>query len=291
MPIPCFWFASDVSKAFKCYADALPAAEVTLDNGFFAELSLGTSRIAGMNGGPTFKPNKTVSVFAELPDAASVHAAYGVLSEGDSEVYMELAKNPWSEAYTWFADRWGVNWQLMAAPERATQLSGAMLFTGDQAGKAEAAMRLYAELFDDAKDLQIERYPESMGKDAGLIMHAQQRLNESKLIYCESSHEHNAAFSEGGSLMIHCDTQAEIDRCWKLLTSNGGSAGRCGWCKDRFGVSWQIVPRKLGDWMSNPRTAGEVGQRMQQMGKLILEELQPKNAGGLGEQLGQKADK
>ena len=77
------------------------------------------------------------------------------------------------------------------------------------------------------------------------------------------------AFNEALSYLVYCDNQAEIDRCWDTLSSDP-SAEACGWCKDKFGFSWQIVPRQLDALMSDPATAGRVSQVFMKMKKLDL---------------------
>lgn len=83
------------------------------------------------------------------------------------------------------------------------------------------------------------------------------------------------AFTEAVSLHIECEDQAEIDRLWKTLTANGGEPGRCGWCKDRFGVSWQVIPKRLPELLGNPR----VIEAMLQMSKMDLAALERANQG------------
>ena len=276
MPNACFWFNDKASDAFTIYSEALPGAEVTLDNGFLLELTMGDSVLAGMNGGPTYRPNKTISVFVELPTPTAVEQAYELLTDGGGEVYMELAENAWSPAYAWIADRWGVNWQLMCIDNCTPTLSPALLFTGKQAGRAAEAMRFWGKIFAPSEVLTIAHYPPDAEPDAGNIMHAQQRIGDGKFVFCDSSAKHDAAFTPGASLVVSCDTQAEIDRYWKTLSANGGQQGRCGWLTDRFGVSWQIIPRELAGWMSNPRTGPKVGERLQRMTKLIIDDLKPR---------------
>ena len=86
----------------------------------------------------------------------------------------------------------------------------------------------------------------------------------------------NAGFTEAISLMIAVDTQAEIDAAWERLTSDGGEPGRCGWCKDRYGLSWQVVPSTLGSLLGSPDRvrADRAHAAMLQMGKLDLAALQ-----------------
>ncbi len=275
MPTPCFWYAADAQAAFTVYLEAFPGAEITSDNGFMCELSFGESRIVGMNGGLGYRPNKTLSIYAELASAADVQHAFAKLTAGGkADVLMPLDKYDWSERYAWLVDAWGVNWQLTYAPEQGRAMSAALMYTGAVAGRAAEAMALYAEVFVGVEMLASAPYPE--GADAGRVMHAQLGFAGGRLVLMDSGAEHGAAFTEGGSLMVLCDTQAEIDRYWKGLMSGGGSAGRCGWCKDRFGVSWQIVPRALGDWLSNPTSAKRTGEALQQMSKLVIADLEPK---------------
>ncbi len=281
---PCLWYASAASEAFERYKAAFPGAEVTRDNGFLVESTLGRSVISGMNGGPGYRPNASLSVYAELPAAAAVEAAYARLTEGKHEVLTPLGAYEWSSAYAWIVDAWGVHWQLICVPDARPRLSAALMFAGTQAGKAAEALALYGSAFAKTAVLSEAYHPESAGADAGRLKHAELQMAGGKLVLFDahgSAGVRDAKFTEGGSLMVACDTQAEIDRYWKALTAGGGQPGRCGWCKDRFGVSWQIIPRQLADWLSNPRTARRVGARMQAMGKLVIAELAPAPARGL----------
>ena len=280
-PTPCFWYATDARAAFDLYTEAFPGATVTADNGFSLELTLGATTLAGLNGGPGYTPNETLSAFVELPTMQDVEHAFAKLNTDGARVLMELAPSPYSPAYAWLADRWGVNWQLTCAPNQPAALSPALFFPGKLTGRAEPAMTAYGKLFSPSEVLLLDYHPEAAGGKAAGVMHAQQRLGEGRMIYGEFRGGHGAAFSEAGSLVVKCDTQTEIDRLWKSLTSGGGKPGRSGWCTDRFGVSWQIIPRKLHDWMSNPRTAKKVGQRLQEMSKPDIARLDPGEGRGL----------
>ena len=80
-------------------------------------------------------------------------------------------------------------------------------------------------------------------------------------------------FTEAVSFYLSCKDQAEVDYYWRTLTADGGSEGQCGWLKDRFGLSWQIVPEVLGELMSDPEKAGKVMQALLKMNKLVVADL------------------
>ena len=89
----------------------------------------------------------------------------------------------------------------------------------------------------------------------------------------ESAAPHNFTFTEGVSLTIHCETQQEIDHYWGKLTESGGQESMCGWLKDKFGVSWQIIPTILNKIMSDPAKAGKAAQAFMAMRKLNIEQI------------------
>jgi predicted 3-demethylubiquinone-9 3-methyltransferase (glyoxalase superfamily) len=85
--------------------------------------------------------------------------------------------------------------------------------------------------------------------------------------------------SEAVSFQVACDTQDDVDRLWDALTADGGEPGRCGWCKDRFGVSWQVTPRALGELLSDPDhdVSGYAMNQMMQMTKIVIDDLRREN--------------
>ena len=89
------------------------------------------------------------------------------------------------------------------------------------------------------------------------------------------SHEGGPAFNDSVSLSISCDGQEETDRLWEALTADGGEKGRCGWCKDKFGVSWQVTPIQMRDWVghSDPEVQQYAWQALMNMNKIVIEEL------------------
>ena len=133
---------------------------------------------------------------------------------------------------------------------------------------AEEAMSLYCSLFEDAKVHSVTRYPEGSPLPAGTVITARFELAGQEFIALNGGPTYH--FTEAVSFSVRAETQEEIDRLWDALTADGGEPGRCGWLKDRFGLSWQIVPPVLTQLLSDPdpATAGRVMQAMLAMSKL-----------------------
>jgi predicted 3-demethylubiquinone-9 3-methyltransferase (glyoxalase superfamily) len=135
--------------------------------------------------------------------------------------------------------------------------------------QAEEAVNLYVSIFKNSKLVSMSRYPEGVPGMSGLVMGATFVL-EGQEFYALNGGPH-FKFEEGISLFVSCETQAEVDELWEKL-SEGGEKGRCGWLKDKFGVSWQIIPTALGELMGDkdPDKAGRVMQAMMQMSKIDI---------------------
>ncbi|HEY7500624.1 MAG TPA: VOC family protein [Vicinamibacterales bacterium] len=133
--------------------------------------------------------------------------------------------------------------------------------------QAEEAMNFYASIFTRSKVLSVNRAH-------GKVMSVQFELEGQRFMALNAGPHHT--FNEAVSFFVGCETQEEIDQLWTKLTAGGGAPNRCGWLKDKFGLSWQIVPNALGRMLSDPdaATSGRVMQAMLQMGKLDLKTLQ-----------------
>ena len=140
--------------------------------------------------------------------------------------------------------------------------------------RAEEAVRLYISVFPNSRILSESRYPQGGPGPAGGLMTATFELDGQE--YTALNGGPSFSFAQGISLLVTCETQAEVDHYWSALTANGGSDGPCGWLTDPFGVSWQIIPTVLGELLSDPdpgRAQRAVGA-MLQMQKLDIAELQ-----------------
>ncbi len=178
--------------------------------------------------------------------------AWNKLSEG-GKVMMPLNTYPWSEKYGWCQDKFGVSWQLMMDKNQGAPTVPCLMFTQHNSGKAAKAMELYTSLFKNSGIKQVSKYEKGEPDVEGYIKHAQFTLDGQLFACMDSSGPHDFTFSEAISLFISCQTQEEIDYFWKKLTANGGQESMCGWVKDPFGVSWQIVPPILGELLGSRR--------------------------------------
>ena len=185
---------------------------------------------------------------------------------------MPLGAYPWSECYGWLKDRYGFTWQLIlgALPAPApTAANPCLLFTGSQFGNAAAARDFYTRLIPDSGITHTDKYGGETPHWEGRLRFGQAMLLQQCFIFMDGPGEHAFEFNEAVSLVLECDSQVEIDFFWNALTE-GGTAGQCGWLKDRFGISWQIIPSKLSQWMSNPKSAAHVAAAFRTMQKMEL---------------------
>ena len=127
-------------------------------------------------------------------------------------------------------------------------------------GQARAAAEFYCSIFPDSKIIN----------DSGMVVNFE--LNGQFFMGLNGGD--NFQFNEAISFVIPCKNQEEIDHYWYKLIADGGAEGRCGWCKDKFGLSWQVVPTVLGELMSNPEKGPRVAKAFMQMRKFDIEALQ-----------------
>ena len=135
--------------------------------------------------------------------------------------------------------------------------------------EAEEAAELYVSLFPNSKVGSVSRYPEGLpGDRAGQVLTVEFVLDGVPFTGLNGGPMYK--FSEAVSFQIMVEDQAELDHYWNGLIAGSGEEGRCGWLKDRFGVSWQVVPRRMGEWMSNPKTGAKVAAAFMPMNKLDI---------------------
>ena len=141
--------------------------------------------------------------------------------------------------------------------------------------QAEEAMNFYCSVFRNAKPGRVNRYPDgSPGGMAGKVMTAEFDLEGMHITALNAGPQFK--FNEAISLYVDCEDQAEVDHYWNNLTADGGEESMCGWLKDKFGLSWQIIPRRLPELMTDPdkAKAGRATQAMLKMRKIVVADLE-----------------
>ena len=285
---PFLWFDGKAEEAAKLYSSLFSNSKV-ISMKHWAEGSpfpkeqimtcvfeLHGQRFHAFDAGPLFKFNATISFFVVCETESEINKLWeGLIHDG--KVMMALDKYPWSEKYGWIQDRFGISWQLMMGDVKkmGQKIIPAFMFTGSQAGKAEQAIELYTKVFANSSIKDINRYATGEGDIEGTIKHGRFTLSNQNFIAMDSSYMHGIEFNEAISLFIPCDTQEEIDYYWNKL-SEGGQIQQCAWLKDKFGLSWQIVPTILPKLLGDPdrAKANRVMQAMLQMKKFDIAKLQ-----------------
>jgi predicted 3-demethylubiquinone-9 3-methyltransferase (glyoxalase superfamily) len=294
--IPCLWFDREAESAAAFYTRVFPGGRIVgvshypdaLDNPghmprgsvLTVEFEVAGQRFTALNGGPMFLINPSISFFVFVDTHAEARRLYDALAEGGAPL-MALGAYPWSDCYGWVKDRFGVSWQVMALrhPQGDDVIVPCLMFAGAQHGRAEEALRFYAGAFPGGGVESVKYYEPGEGPE-GTVKHGRALVKGHALIAMDSHVSHDVAFSEALSLQVMCRDQAEVDRCWAVL-SEGGEQGPCGWLKDRFGVSWQVVPERIYEMMLSPDAAARdrAFAAMLKMGKLDIAALDEAFAG------------
>lgn len=271
---PCLWFNGNAKEAAAFYCSVFSNSKITDDTPMVVTFESEGQKFMCLNGGPQFTFNPSISFFVQLEDENEMDKAWNKLLEGGS-VLMPLDKYDWSPKYGWVQDRFGVNWQLSFGKieQVGQKFSSALLFTGAQHGNAEKAIQFYTSVFKNSSVTGILKYGKEDQETEGTVKHAQFKLGDSIFMAMDSSHPHAFQFNEAISFVVECKTQQEIDCYWNKL-SESGSEGQCGWLKDQFGISWQIVPSILSSLMKDQEKSSRVMQALMQMKKLDIETLE-----------------
>lgn len=266
----CLWMNGTAKEAAELYLSVFEKSEITNQNPMVVGFRLGGIPFMALNGGSMFKINSSISFMVSCESANEVEEKYNVLIQGGS-VLMPLGTYPWSEKYGWCQDKYGVNWQLFLG-QIESKISPCFMFGGAQNGKATEAMNFYTSLFKNSEILSLNKYEENDQDITGNIKHGRFNLMGNAIIAMDSSMPNTPTFNEGISLVVNCETQEEIDFLWDSLTKDGKES-QCGWLKDKYGVSWQIVPNILAKLLSDPEKAPAVTKAFMQMKKFDIEKL------------------
>lgn len=279
---PFLWFDHQAEEAANFYASVFPSSKVDrvqrLSEAIkVVSFTLGDQRFSAMDAGPMFQLNPSISFFVVCETEAETDAAWGRLMEG-GQVMMPLDKYPWSDKYGWLQDRFGVNWQISLGRLEDTgghKFSPSLLFTGERMGRAEEAVHFYTSVFSPSSITGILRYEAGEDGREGTVKHAQFSLFGQTFMVGDDPMGSPFGFNEALSFVVDCEDQQEVDYFWDALLAGGGQEDMCGWLKDRFGVSWQVIPRALPELLANPdpEKAQRAGAALMKMRKIELDKL------------------
>jgi predicted 3-demethylubiquinone-9 3-methyltransferase (glyoxalase superfamily) len=287
--VPHLWFTKDVVEAARFYASVLPSSSVDSVTPLPAEspsgpanavqiveLTLCGQPFLAINGGPEFRFNPSISFMINFDPSrqkdarTKIDEVWNALSEG-GKVLMPIDKYPFSERYGWIQDKHGLSWQLILTDPNGDprpDIIPSLTFTEERCGKAEQAMEHYLSVFRHSKRGQLAR-------QNGTIMFADFMIEDMWFAAMDSAEQHGFTFNEAVSFMINCEDQKEMDYFTQQLSAVRESE-QCGWVKDRFGISWQIVPRVLQTMMKDRdrAKAKRVAEAMLGMKRLDLAALE-----------------
>lgn len=271
--IPHLWFDREAAEAARFYASLFPDSAVEfvgkVRNTPSGDCDVVWFRLFGqpfraIAAGPMFRFTPAISLsvhFDEMRDPEArdrLDAAWSRLSEGGT-VLMPLDAYPFSPRYGWVQDRYGLSWQLtltQESPAPPPAVMPTLMFCGEVCGKAEEAGIFYRKVIADSEPGILLHYGADMPPNrAGTVLVSNFRLGSTWIAAMDNAYPHGFGFNEAFSFMVLCRDQAEIDRQWRALSAVP-DAEACGWCKDRYGLSWQVVPAGLDTIMRSGNQAG-----------------------------------
>lgn len=259
--IPHLWFDKEAEDAVKWYVSLFENSRIisitTLPDtpsgdALVLDFELSNLRFNAINAGPYFIFNPSISLMVACDSIEEVDRLHAQFSDGGSEL-MEIGEYPFSKRYAWVQDKYGLNWQLFYNEdnEQIQKIRPALLFSDNMCGEAGNALDYYSSIFEESQIGEISKYKDGEAVDPrAIINYAEITLNGSQVLMMDHGMGGDFTFNEAFSLIILCEDQKEIDYFWDKL-SFVPQAEQCGWLKDKFGVSWQVVPKMMIDAMEN----------------------------------------
>ncbi|RST72745.1 VOC family protein [Siminovitchia acidinfaciens] len=257
--VPHFWYDKEAKEAALFYISLFDGSKLlnvtVLENtpsgdAEYVSFNLAGQRFDAISAGPYFKFTPSISLMVACSSIEEVNAKWNALIEGGTEL-MPLAEYPFSKWYGWVQDRFGLSWQLMLVEEgQAVQkITPNFLFSSESCGRAEEAVKYYVDVFENSSMGPISRYGKGeAASPKAKVNYASFNLSGIHFSAMDHAFEADFNFNEAFSFMINCNDQKEIDYFWDKLSAMP-EAEQCGWVRDSFGVSWQIVPANMDEIM------------------------------------------
>lgn len=290
--VPHLWFDTEAEEAVEFYMSIFPESKLTdcttlhdTPSGDAQQLSfeLYGYRFMAINAGPYFTFNPSISFFINFDplkdDEAerNLEKTWNALIDGGTAL-MPLDEYPFSKKYGWVEDKFGVSWQLiLGGPETGDwpKIVPSLMFIDQNLRKCEDALEFYLSVFENSRMGEIARFPEDTPPHLpGSVMYSDFMIEGQWFSAMDSAGPHEFNFNEAISLMVLCEDQKAVDYYWNALSAEP-EAEQCGWLKDKFGVSWQIIPKEMNKMISNgsPEQLRKVTQAFFEMKKIDLEAL------------------
>ncbi|HEM4974241.1 TPA: VOC family protein [Streptococcus suis] len=252
--IPHLWYDTEAKEAVAFYVELFGGkidwtytiTDTPSGDADLVQFQLGDMTLAAISAGPYFKLNESMSLMVNVASKDDVSRLYEALSDG-GRVLVPLAEYPFSPYYVWLEDRFGLSWQLSYEPDLDVPYSFdiCLLFSQDQVGLAQPMLDYYKDKLPQARLGRLSYYGEGEAAVAAAkLNYAELFIGDQKIIAMDHGYGAEASFNEAFSLMVYVDSQDELDFYYDLLSAVP-EAEICGWGKDQFGISWQIVPRIL----------------------------------------------
>lgn len=282
--IPHLWYDTEAKEAVAFYVDLFGGkldwtytiTDTPSGDSDLIQFQLGDMTLAAISAGPYFKLNESMSLMVNVASKDEVTRLYQALSEG-GRVLMPLGEYPFSPYYVWLEDRFGLSWQLSYAPDldKPYQFDICLLFSQEQVGLAQPMLDYYKDKLPQASVGQLSYYGEGEAAvEAAKLNYAELLIAGQKMIVMDHGYGGEASFNEAFSLMVYVDSQDELNFYYDLLSAVP-EAEMCGWVKDQFGISWQIVPRMLMEAYdtASPETVKAVNDAVLQMRRLDFDQI------------------
>lgn len=277
---PNLWFDQKAKEAAEFYVSVFPKSEIT-DTSYYpnsseegladfqqnlagkeltVQFKLAGYDFVAINAGSEFQPTPASSFMVNFDPSKDKQARehldqiWEKLMDGGTAL-MPLEKYDFSEHYGWVQDKYGYSWQLILTnPDGDDRpfIIPALMFGNGVQNKASEAINYYLSVFNDSKKGAAYSYGQATGPAmADSLMFADFVLENQWFVANDSGVEQDFTFNEAVSYSIACSDQAEIDYYWEKLSADPENE-QCGWCKDKYGVSWQVVPENIEELMKKP---------------------------------------
>ena len=238
------------------------------------EFQIEGQHFVNINAGPEFTFNPSVSFMVNFDPSRDEQArehldeVWEKLMEG-GEALIPLDEYPFSKRYGWVRDKYGLTWQLILTNPGGDPrpfIVPSLLFAGKNVNCAKEAIMFYTSVFKDSEVGLLAPYGKDTGPaKASSLMFGDFLLDGEWMAAMDSGEDREYLFNEAVSFQVNCKDQAEIDYFWEKLSTVPESE-QCGWCKDQFGLSWQIVPENMEALMKKP----DAFKKLMQMHKIVI---------------------